>query len=349
MTHREMQEQVNQELGETNLLTSLVEREKVTSGLSSGSMVLNYRLSGSPMVGYAWGRIVEIFGPESCGKTTLALHAVEEAQRYESRTGEPVPALFVDAEHALDTRYAADIGIDMENLTISQPDSGEKALDAVEHGIGVGYKLIVVDSVAALTPQAEIDGEMGDSHMGLQARLMSQACRKLRAKCNKAGAIIIFINQLRMKIGIIFGNPEVTTGGNALKFYTTYRLEIRAPRKGAKTGKQTLADETPSESVELGTVANVHVVKNKMYPPHRKASFYIEYGKGIDKFKDALDFLQLVGAFKESKKKKGTMVLSLPSKGKSYAYPSALKLLRTDTDVMEDVINIINKVDEGGV
>ena len=176
MTHKERQEQVNEAMGTANLLTSLVEREKVTDGLSSGSMVLNYRMSGSPLVGYAWGRIVEIYGPESSGKTTLSLHAIREAQLLEAQTDDPAPALFIDAEHALDINYAADgIGIDLENITITQPDSGEQSLDVVENGLKAGYKIIVVDSVSALVPQAELDGEMGDSHMGLQARLMSQA------------------------------------------------------------------------------------------------------------------------------------------------------------------------------
>ena len=353
MDHKKLQGQLNKELGAPGLVTSLTEREKVKSGLSSGSMLLNFELSGSPLVGYAWGRMVELYGPEQSGKTTFALHAILEAQKLEAQSGEAVPALFVDAEHALDVGYAENIGIDMGNLSISQPDFGEQALDVVESAIATGYKLIVVDSVAALTPEAEIEGEMGDSHMGLQARLMSQACRKLGGKLKRSGGIIIWINQIRTKIGIVFGNPEVTTGGNALKFWTSYRLEIRSPRAGAKKGKMKLSDESEDEQVELGTIANIKVVKNKLYPPYRKASIYIEYGVGIDKYRDAADFLRRVGAFKKktvtSGKSKGKTIeaINLPSKKKSYQYSGLLKVLPNDADVQKDVTVIIKKIDEG--
>lgn len=340
MDHKELRARVNQALGQDNLLTGLEEREKVTSGLSSGSMVLNFALSGSPLVGYAWGRIAEIYGPESGGKTTLALHAVLEAQRLESQTDEPVPALFIDAEHALDITYAAKIGIDLNNITVAQPDSGEDSLNAVEEGVKNGYRLVVVDSVAALTPRAELEGEMGDSHMGLQARLMSQALRKLRGVVNKTGSVVIFINQIRMKLGLVFGNPETTTGGNALKFYSSYRIEVRAPRGGKKTGKRSLADESMSEAVELGTVVNAHVSKNKTFPPHRTAQFYIEYGVGIDRYRDALDFLIKVGAFNEK-----TKALFIPSKKKSYQYNALLTLFRKDPDVQRDIVGIIQEID----
>lgn len=340
MDHKKLQGIVNKALKKERLLTSLKpEKEnRVTEGLSSGSMLLNVALSGNPLVGYAWGKLGEIYGPESGGKTTLALHAIFEAQRLERASKKAVPCIFIDAEHALDPTYAESIGIDLANLTIAQPDCGEDALNALEESISAGYKVAVVDSVAALTPRAEIEGEMGDSHMGLQARLMSQACRKLVSKCHKSGAIILFINQIRLKIGIVFGNPETTTGGKALKFYCTYRVEIRAPRKGAKTGKQTLAGMGFEDNVELGTTVNIKVVKNKMFPPHRKASFYIHYGEGIDRYKDAIDFLVYAGAFKERKDKH---VLLVPSKKKYYTASRLLALFRTDTEVHQDIIDIV--------
>lgn len=343
MDHNEIRGRLNKELAGKAQATSLKpeEEKRVTSGLSSGSMMLNMALSGSPLVGYAWGRIVEIYGPESTGKTTLALHAVYEAQRLERASDQSVPCLFVDAEHSLDPNYAENIGVDMGLLDIVQPDCGEDALEAVEKAVEVGYKLIVIDSVAALTPRAEIEGEMGDSHMGLQARLMSQACRKLSSKCGKAEAIILFVNQIRMRIGLLFGNPETTTGGMALKFYSTYRLEIRAPRKGAR--RSTLAGM--GESVEIGTNANVKVSKNKAFPPHRTASFYIEYGKGIDRHKDAIDFLLSVDAFRPAKSGKGK-VLSLSSKGKAYSANKVLELFRVDPAVQRDVLEIVHKIDE---
>jgi len=346
MTHRELRERLNEELdGKTKAFSlSPEEGRRVTVGLSSGSMRLNMALSGGPLVGYAWGRIVEIFGPEAGGKTTLALHAIYEAQRLEKASGEDIPCLFVDAEHALDPTYAATIGIEMDDLDIVQPDCGEDGLDSVEKALEVGYKLVVVDSVAALTPRAEIEGEHGDSFMGLHARLMSQAMRKLSSKCSKAGAILIFINQIRMKIGIVFGNPETTTGGNALKFYCTYRLVIRAPRKGAKTGTLSGLEG----KVEIGTNVNVKVSKNKMFPPHRTAEFFIEYGKGIDRYKDAIDFLVYAGAFEEKtvKGKKYEMI-GIPSKKKRYTVAKALSLFRTDVDVQRDIIDAIHKIDGG--
>jgi len=338
--HKKLQGKANKALKKDRLLVSLeAEKEnRVTDGLSSGSMMLNMALSGNPLVGYAWGKLVEIYGTESSGKTTLALHAIFEAQRLERASKKAVPCVFIDAEHALDPTYAESIGIDLANLTLSQPDCGEDALDAVEECIAVGYKLIVIDSVAALTPRAEIEGEMGDSHMGLQARLMSQACRKLVSKCHKSDAIIIFINQIRLKIGIVFGNPETTPGGKALKFYCTYRVEVRAPRKGAKTGRQTLAGMGSEDNVEIGTTVNLKVVKNKMFPPHRKASFYIHYGEGIDRYKDAIDFLVYTGAFKERKDKK---VLLIPSKKKYYTASRLLTLFRTDPEIQQDIIDIV--------
>ena len=279
--------------------------------LPSGSLSLDLALGG----GYPKGRIIEIYGPESSGKTTLALHAIAEMQKQGGQ------AAFIDAEHALDPAYAKKIGVDTDNLFISQPDNGEQALEICETLVRSGaVDLIVVDSVAALVPQAEIDGDMGDAQMGLQARLMSQAMRKLTGIISKSKATVIFINQIRMKIGVMFGNPETTTGGNALKFYASVRMDIR--RIGQiKSGEDIAGNRT-----------KVKIVKNKIAAPFRTAEFDIMYNEGISKTGDILDIaiqkniIEKAGAF-------------LKYKGETIAQgrENAKDLLKKNPDLMQEI------------
>ena len=272
-------DQITKQFGDGSIM-KLGEAKKVdVELLPSGSLSLDIALGG----GYPKGRIIEIYGPESSGKTTLTLHAIAEIQKQGGT------AAFIDAEHALDPAYAKRLGVDTDNLLVSQPDNGEQALEICETLVrSNAVDLIVVDSVAALVPQAEIDGDMGDSHMGLQARLMSQALRKLTGIINKSKATVIFINQIRMKIGVMFGNPETTTGGNALKFYASVRADIR--RIGQiKEGENIIGNRT-----------KVKIVKNKIAPPFRVAEFDIMYNEGISKTGDVLDLAVQYGVVGKS-------------------------------------------------
>jgi len=248
--------------------------------VSTGSLGLDIALG---IGGLPKGRVVEIFGPESSGKTTLTLQVIAECQKAGGN------AAFIDAEHALDPSYAKKLGVNVDELLLSQPDTGEQALEVTDMLVkSKGIDLIVVDSVAALTPRAEIEGEMGDHHVGLQARLMSQALRKITGNIQRSNAMVIFINQIRMKIGVMFGNPETTTGGNALKFYSSVRLDIR--RIGAvKEGDEVIGNET-----------RVKVVKNKVSPPFKQAEFQIMYGKGINVDGEILEFGQKLGLIEKS-------------------------------------------------
>lgn len=272
-------EQIEKQFGSGAIMRLGEQKHADVEFISSGALSIDLALGG----GYPKGRIIEIYGPESSGKTTLTLHAIAEVQKAGGT------AAFIDAEHALDPSYARRLGVNTDELLISQPDNGEQALEIVDtlvHSNAVD--LIVVDSVAALTPQAEIEGDMGDSHMGLQARLMSQALRKLTGVINKSKATVMFINQIRMKIGVMFGNPETTTGGNALKFYASVRMDIR------RTGQIKVGEDV------IGNRTKVKVVKNKIAPPFRQAEFDIMYNEGISRTGDVLDLAVVHGVVDKS-------------------------------------------------
>ena len=287
--------------------------------ISSGSLGLDLALG---VGGYPRGRVIEIYGPESSGKTTLTLHAIAEAQKKGGI------AAFIDAEHAFDRSYAEKLGIDLENLIISQPDNGEQALEIADNLIRSGaIDIIVVDSVAALTPKSEIEGEMGDSKMGLHARLMSQALRKLTGSISKTNCCVIFINQLREKIGVMFGNPETTTGGNALKFYASIRLDIR---------RSTQIKDANSDVT--GNKTRVKVVKNKVAPPFKTAEFDIMYGEGVSKIGEIID----IGVDYEIIKKSGSW-FSYDDTKLGQGRDAVKLLLKDNPDLMEELENRIKE------
>lgn len=311
--------QISKQFGDGSIM-KLGDAHKIDVETSpSGTLSLDLALGG----GYPKGRIIEIYGPESSGKTTLALHAVAEIQKQGGT------AAFIDAEHALDPQYAAKLGVDINNLLVSQPDNGEQALEIVETLVrSNAVDVIILDSVAALVPQAEIDGDMGDSLPGLQARLMSQALRKLTGIINKSKATVIFINQIRMKIGVMFGNPETTTGGNALKFYASQRLDIRR-----------IGQIKQGEDV-IGNRVRVKIVKNKIAPPFRQAEFDIMYNEGISTTGDVLDLavmhdiVQKSGAFY---KYEGETIGQGREAAKKYLKENPDKLTEIDSKVREAV------------
>ncbi len=286
--------------------------------ISTGCMAIDIALG---IGGIPKGRIIEIYGPESSGKTTVTLHIIAEAQKAGG------VAAFIDAEHALDPTYASAIGVDIDELIVSQPDTGEQALEIVDALVRSGaIDIIVIDSVAALVPKAEITGEMGDSHMGLQARLMSQALRKLTAQVNKSKCSVIFINQLRMKIGVMFGNPETTTGGNALKFYSSMRLDVRRI-ESIKKGDDLLGNRT-----------RVKVVKNKLAPPFKKAEFDIMYGEGISKIGSTLD-----AAVDANIIKKAGSWFSYNDEKLGQGRENAKLFLKENVDILNEIENKVRK------
>jgi recombination protein RecA len=310
--------QIEKQFGKGSIMKMSDDKVMDIEVISTGSIALDLALG---IGGVPRGRVIEIFGPESSGKTTLALHITAEAQKKGGAVA------FIDAEHALDIIYARKLGVDVDSLLVSQPDTGEQALDIAEILVRSGaIDVLVIDSVAALVPRAEIEGDMGDQHMGLQARLMSQALRKLTATISKSRTCVIFINQIRMKIGVMFGNPETTTGGNALKFYATQRLDIRRTNT-IKEGNDVIGSRT-----------KVKVVKNKIAPPFREAEFDIIYGLGISREGDILD----LGAELDIIEKSGAWY-SFEGERIGQGRENVKKFLAENTDIRERIADLIRE------
>ena len=313
---------IEKDFGKGSIMMMGSQKVEPVEVLPTGSLMLNHALG---VGGYPKGRIIEIYGPESSGKTTLAIHAIAEAQKAGGI------AAIIDAEHAFDRFYAEKLGVDLENLLISQPDNGEQALEIADQLIrSAAIDIVVIDSVAALTPKAEIEGDMGDNKVGLQARLMSQALRKVTSTISKTNTTCIFINQLREKIGVMFGNPETTTGGNALKFYSSVRLDIRRVTS-IKDG-----DEV------VGNQVRVKVVKNKVAPPFRKAEFEIMFGEGICKVGEILD----LGIQYNIVKKSGSWFSYNDSK-LAQGRDSAKQILRDNPELCDEIAEKVNKAMNG--
>ena len=305
-------DKIEKDFGKGSIMRMSSESVTDVPVIPTGSITLDMALG---VGGYPKGRVIEIFGPESSGKTTLAIHAIAEAQKAGGI------AAFIDAEHAFDSYYAQKLGVDIDNLLVSQPDNGEQALEIADSLIrSSAIDIIVIDSVAALTPKAEIEGDMGDSKMGLQARLMSQALRKLTASISKTKTVCIFINQLRDKIGVVYGNPETTTGGNALKFYASVRIDIRRASV-IKDGEE-----------QLGTRTKVKVVKNKVAPPYKKAEFDIMFGEGISKLGEIID----LGVDFEIIKKSGSW-FSYGDRKIGQGRDAVKEALKSDAALMEEI------------
>ena len=313
---------IEKDFGKGSIMMMGSQKVEPVEVIPTGSLMLNHALG---VGGYPKGRIIEIYGPESSGKTTLAIHAIAEAQKAGGI------AAIIDAEHAFDRFYAEKLGVDLENLLISQPDNGEQALEIADQLIrSAAIDIVVIDSVAALTPKAEIEGDMGDNKVGLQARLMSQALRKVTSTISKTNTTCIFINQLREKIGVMFGNPETTTGGNALKFYSSVRLDIRRVTS-IKDG-----DEV------IGNQVRVKVVKNKVAPPFRKAEFEIMFGEGISRVGEILD----LGIQYNIVKKSGSWFSYNDSK-LAQGRDSAKQILRDNPELCDEIAEKINKAMNG--